>query len=132
MNYICTKRFKALAIDGNVNIAPGTELICEDNMIKRKTKRICLATSENGHAYFMCNDDGNGLARGELIEAIKTALTDDPNKWEKIVNDPKCQSYRREGHDVWLWNHAFYNASIETLTYIKNLVVEEESNDEGK
>ncbi len=126
MKYICTKRFNALAIDGNVNIAPGTELICENNMIKRKTKRICLATSENAHTYFMRNDDGNGLLRGELIEAIKTTLADDPTKYEKIYKDPICQAYKKDGHDVWLWNHAFYNTSIETLTYIKNLVVEEE------
>lgn len=132
MNYICVKRFKGVAIDGNVDVAVGTELTCENKIIKRKTKKICVSTSDNAHTYFMRNDDGNGSFRGALIDAILTTLATDPTKYEKLYNDPICQAYKKDGHDVWIWNHAFFNTTIETLTYIKNLVMEEEDHDEGK
>lgn len=132
MDYICIKRFKGLAIDGNVDIAVGTDLTCENKIIKRKTKKICVSTSDNAHTYFMRNDDGYGTLRGELIDAINMALTTDPTKYEKIYKDPICQAYKKDGHDMWIWNHAFFNTTVETLTYIKNLVVEEENHDESK
>lgn len=34
-----------------------------------------------------------------------------------------CLKYKRKDHeDFWLWNHDFYNASIEDLEYIKSLI----------
>lgn len=34
-----------------------------------------------------------------------------------------CQKYKKAGHeDYWLWNHDFYNADIEDLKYIANLI----------
>lgn len=132
MDYICVKRFKGLAIDGNVDVAVGTELTCENKIIKRKTKKICVSTSDNAHTYFMRNDDGNGTLRGALIDAILTTLVADPSKYEKLYKDPICQAYKKDRHDVWIWNHAFFNTTVETLAYIKDLVMEEEDHDESK
>lgn len=42
---------------------------------------------------------------------------------EKVVNDSICQRYRRqECDDTWLWNHDFYNADVDVLRYIANLI----------
>ena len=128
MNYITYKRFIGKGIDGDFDIPIGAECICEEHMIKYNSRSICLNTSENAHKYFMRNDDEQGMLRGELIEYIITtlALTDDKHdaRWEKIFKDPICQAYKRSEHkDYWVWNHAFYNASIDTLTYIKNLII---------
>lgn len=124
MEYIVYKRFKTKAICGDVNIPAQTDIdkigayLCHDG------KALCVATSENAHTYFMRNDDGNGMERGDLIDHIKKALRKDTSKWEKVWNDEVCQKYRRTEHaDHWLWNHDFYNASIDDLQYICGLVL---------
>lgn len=129
MQYIAIKEFNNIGIDGNFNISIGEELTCENRMIKYKNKTVCMCTSENAHTYFMRDDDGKGIQRGELIEYITTTLALNDKKhderWEAIINDPTCQAYKRPEHsDVWLWNHAFYNTTIEALTYIKSLIEE--------
>ncbi|MBR6640660.1 MAG: isoaspartyl peptidase, partial [Clostridia bacterium] len=45
------------------------------------------------------------------------------SRWIKIWNTSSMQKYRRAEHeDVWLWNHDFYNASIEELEKIYTLI----------
>lgn len=126
MKYICTKHFIGPAIDGDVDINIGAELVCEDRILYHDSKKICISTSENAHIYFMRNDDGNGRIRGELISTIKNSLSKNPDRWDKIYADPICQAYRIPNHNVWLWNHAFYNTSIYTLAHIKSLVDKDE------
>lgn len=58
---------------------------------------------------------------------IQTALekkdTKHDERCEKVANDSICQRYRRqECDDTWLWNHDFYNADIDVLRYIANLI----------
>lgn len=123
MNYIVYKRFKTKAICGDVNIPALTEIEQIGSYLFHQEKALCVVTSENAHTYFMRNDDGNGIERGELIESIKKALQKDKSKWEKVWEDEVCQKYRRTEHtDHWLWNHAFYNADIDDLQYIYELI----------
>ena len=123
MQYICYKNFNNTSISGNINIPIGSILTCENRILIYNEKQVCINTSENAHKYFMRNDDGQGLLRGQLIDNITHTLQENKDKWDIIENDPICQAYRRpEYEDHWLWNHAFYNTSIETLTYISNLI----------
>ena len=130
MEYIAYKRFNEMSMSGLVDIPVGAKLTCENSIIKYNGADICANTSENAHTYFMRNDDGHGMERGNIINAIFDLLkrpdTDDSDiydrRWEKVINDPKCQAFSRAGHDTWIWNHAFYNTTIEILSYIYNLI----------
>lgn len=127
MEYIVHTRFKGTAICGNINIPAMT--ICQerDNVIMWEEKCICFATSQNGHDHFTRNDDGHGMLRGKLIKSIQKTLAvrddDYQKRWDKIWNSHRCQKYKRDDHvDMWLWNHAFFNAPIEDLRYIAKLI----------
>ena len=127
MEYITHKRFKQKALCGNINIPATT--ICElvNNVITYRDQAICLVTSENSHKYFARNDDGHGLLRGKLTQSITKCLekkdTNYQNRWNKVWQDAVCQKYRRQEHnDWWLWSHEFFNASIEDLKHIANII----------
>jgi len=127
MQYITHKRFKDNAICGQVNI-PALS-VCEKNgnTIYFDGKPVCFVTSENAHQYFARNDDNQGVERGKLTQEIQRRLTKRDNtyqsRWDKIWSDPICQKYKRKEHDdFWLWNHEFFNANIEDLKYIAELI----------
>lgn len=127
MKYIVHKRFKEKAICGNVNIPALTECEERDQIIYYNGQPLCVITSENAHEFFAINEDNNGLARGKLISNIVSLLrkkdNNQQNRWDKIWDDKLCQKYQRVEHpDHWLWNHDFYNASIDDLTHIWNLI----------
>ena len=131
MQYITHKRFKDKAICGDVNIPALT--ICEEHngMIYYNNKPLCLITSENAHLHFSINEDNNGIRRGELTNKINTILrrkdSQHQDRWDRIWEDPLCQKYKRPEHqDHWLWNHEFYNANINDLEYILNLIQKKE------
>lgn len=130
MKYIVHTRFKAKAICGEVNLPALTEVNLKDNMLYYQDKQLCVITSENAHKYFARNDDNNGMERGRLTQLIKSILEKNDEKhqdrWDKIWEDELCQKYKRiEYADYWLWNTAFFNAPIEDLRYIYNLIKEE-------
>lgn len=127
MKYIVHKRFKGKAICGEVNLPATT--VCEeaDGGIFCDGRLICLAVSENAHQFFARDDDGAGMLRGRLTQAIQRTLSKrDANyqdRWDKVWDDPTCQPYKRIEHaDFWLWNHEFFNADIDTLRHIARLV----------
>lgn len=127
MEYINHKRFKQKAICGDLNLPAMTVFKKVGNMITYEGKPVCLETSQNAHDYFARNDDGQGLFRGKLTTAIMHKLTkrdsEYQNRWDKIWEDINCQKYKRAEHaDYWLWNHEFFNAPIEDLVYIANLI----------
>lgn len=125
MEYIVYKRFKTKAICGEVNIPAMSAVKMLDGIMFYNEKPLCIATSENAHTYFMRNDDGNGMERGEVIESIKDKLRTNAEKWDIVQADTLCQKYKRKEHaDHWLWNHDFYNADIEDLRYINSLVAD--------
>lgn len=127
MQYITHKRFKDNAICGQVNI-PALS-VCEKNgnTIYFDGKPVCFVTSENAHQYFARNDDGQGVERGKLTQEIQRRLAkrdgDYQARWDKVWEDKTCQKYKREEYDdFWLWNHEFFNANIEDLRYIAELI----------
>lgn len=129
--YITIKRFEGHAICGDINLPEGTELKVVRNFILCDNGPICTTASQTAYDYFAQNDDGNGLKRGELTQDIlkrlrKLKATDSryAHVWDKIWNDSICLKYKRAEHDDhWLWNYDFYNAEIEDLEYIRNLVM---------
>lgn len=127
MQYIVHRRFKGDAICGAVNLPAMTQCENIEGIITLNGKPLCAAISENAHQYFARNDDGNGMMRGNLTQRIikRLARRDDAyqDRWDKVWADKLCQKYKRKEHsDHWLWNHAFFKASIEDLQYIANLV----------
>lgn len=123
MQYIVHTRFKAKAICGDVNLPAMTECELRGSMLMLDGKPLCMIRSENAHKHFARNDDGNGMRRGALTAAIIKALRNDDKGWDKVLEDTLCQKYKRPEHpDNWLWSHEFYNASIEDLEHIAELV----------
>jgi hypothetical protein len=68
------------------------------------------------------------MERYKLIANISDKITsEEEEERQKLLDimsaDSVCVQYRRsDAADVWLWNHAFYNASIDDLTHIAKLV----------
>lgn len=127
MQYIVHKRFKDRVIFGQANFPALT--ICEESngLILYEGNPVCAISSENAHQYFARNDDGNGMLRGQLTQAIQKHLAkrDDNHqtRWDKVWEDEKCQQYKRKEYtDYWLWNHEFFNAEIDDLKYIAELI----------
>ncbi len=131
MKYIAHRRFKKDAIRGPVNIPAMTELECEDGIIIYRNGIVCYEDCETSHQFFTRNDDGCGMERGRLTQAIMKTLAqtngrDDKEhqeRWDRVWNDPACRPYKRADDDeYWLWNHDFFNADIEVLRHIAELV----------
>lgn len=127
MKYIVHKRFKDKAICGDVNFPALTECECDGTIIKHSGNPICFVGSENAHQFFAVNEDGMGMERGRLAQAIQKTLAkrDDhyQERWDKVWDDEICQPYKRADYDdYWLWNHDFFNADIDVLRHIAKLV----------
>lgn len=110
-----------------LNIPYGTEIQSVVGYLIYNNQPICSDHSQNAYDYFARNDDCNGLERGKLIQKIKKVLSKKDSeyqtRWDKIWDDEICLKYKRiEYSDYWLWNHDFYNAEIEDLQYIANLL----------
>lgn len=125
--YVTIKRTRFKSISGDINLPYNTEVELIDNFLSLDGKKLCLITSSNAHTFFAINKDGRGQERGKLRSDIINTLTnrDDnyQNRWDKIWSDELCAKYKRHEHkDYWLWNHDFYEAPIEDLEYIFNLI----------
>ena len=129
--YIVTKKFLGSAICGDIMLPFGMNLTTAGNYILCPNGPVCAATSQTAYDYFAQNDDGNGARRGWLTQDILHRLRK-LNKhrersniiWGKIWEDPRCLKFKRPEHaDHWLWNYDFYNAEIDDLEYIRNLVM---------
>lgn len=123
MEYVCFRRFKDNAICGKVNIPKGSLLYIDNGYLIYNGDTICSNTSQNCYEYFARNNDGNGIVRGELTQKIIKVLAKRDNnyqkRWDKIWSDMSLLKFKRkEFDDYWLWNHEFYNASINDLEYI--------------
>lgn len=127
MDYIAIKRAKFHSLSGNVNIPYGTKIDCVDGILSIEGKPLCADHSQNAYEFFARDDDGNGLLRGKLTQAIQKALAkqdkDHQARWDKVWADQICQKYKRSEHtDYWLWNHDFFNAEVADLRHIANLI----------
>lgn len=127
MKYIVHKRFKGKTLCGDMNISATTVLENVGGVIAYGDKPLCFDTSENAHQFFARDDDGNGMLRGRLTQAIQKQLAKRDKhyqeRWDKVWDDPICQPYKRiDFEDYWLWNHEFFNAEIDVLQHIAKLV----------
>lgn len=127
MKYIVHKRFRDKAICGDVNLPAMTVCECDGAVIKYNGKPICSARSENAHQYFAIDEDGMGMVRGKLTQAIQKTLAKRDNeyqqRWDKVWDDEVCKPYKRKDYDdYWLWGHDFFNADINVLRHIAKLV----------
>lgn len=127
MKYIAHRRFKRKAICGQVNIPAMTELESDGNIIIYNNGILCYEDCEDAHQFFARNDDGRGMERGKLTQAIMKRLSKRDehyqDRWDMVWDDPACQPYKRNDYDDhWLWNHAFFNADIDVLQHIAKLV----------
>lgn len=127
MEYVCFRRFKGNAICGEVNIPKASLLYIDNDYLIYNADVICTNSSQNCYEYFSRNDDGNGIKRGELTQKIIKKLAKRDSKyqerWDKIWSDMSLLKFKRkEFDDYWLWNHEFYNASINDLEYIYNKI----------
>lgn len=125
--YITIKRAKFNSISGMVNIPYSTNIDCADNLLSINGKPLCGSHSQNAYDYFARNDDGNGLLRGKLTQAIRKTLAKRDAayqmRWDKVWGDTICQKYKHEEYsDYWLWNHDFYSANIYDLQHIAKLI----------
>ena len=127
MKYIVHKRFKGRAVCGDVNLPAMTLCECDGTIISHEGQALCFVKSENAHQFFAIDEDGMGMVRGRLTQAIQKTLAkrdiNHQSRWDKVWEDVICQQYKREDYDdFWLWNHDFFNADIDVLRHIAKLV----------
>ena len=128
MQYTTIKRFKRESISGHLNLPYGTPLEKrDDGILYHDGKPVCVARSFASHEHFCRDDDGNGAARGKLSHAIIKKLggfhREETPEWEAVWSDKTAEKYRRKDHqDFWLWDDAFYNAPLEDLNHIAEIV----------
>jgi len=127
--YIARKKVCFQGECGPVNIPFGTELTAKDGTIYDTDGRpLCSSDSKQALDVFCQNDDGQGLERGALVEAIKTRLAEGEGwmRRNKLLDviwvDDLCQTYRRFDVPPWVWKPDFYNAPLKDLCHIANLI----------
>ena len=127
VRYIVKKRMREAGISGRVNLPYGTEVEAVDGLIIHQGAAVCAVTSRNAHLYFARDDDGQGRERGALTLAITSTLEkrdkDHQARWDRVWEDETAQKYRRKDHeDHFLWGHAFFEAPVEDLRHIADLI----------
>lgn len=125
--YIVKKRMRLEGIGGRVNLPYGTRLEAVDGVIIQKGAAVCAVTSRNAHLHLARDDDGQGRERGALTLAITSTLEkrdkDHQARWDRVWEDETAQKYRRQDHeDHFLWGHAFFEAPVEDLRHIADLI----------
>lgn len=125
--YIVKKRMRVEGIGGRVNLPYGTRLEAVDGLIIHQGAAVCAVTSRNAHLYFARDDDGQGRERGALTLAITSTLEkrdkDHQARWDRVWEDETAQKYRRQDReDHFLWGHAFFEAPVEDLRHIADLI----------
>lgn len=127
MRYVCHRRARFESISGRVNIPYGAALERQGDFLYYQGRQLCAAGSQRAHEHFKRDDDGQGLRRGALTEAIcKTLERRDAghqDRWDRVWADKLCGKYRHPDHeDHFLWGNAFFEAPIADLNYIAALV----------
>lgn len=148
MKYICCNAFNGLAIDGRLSIPEGAELTLENGVLSFDGRKICYPSSANAYAHFSRDDDGHGLERFALIQAINARVAElraerddriraeapnheedeDPVEWMSEIPDKAEEFFESMVGSPFLdifpdgsrrWNKGFYDATINELKRIK-------------
>lgn len=125
--YIVRRRARFLSICGPVNLPYGTEVSSDGAFLTVNGEKLCSITSQNAYDFFSRNDDGNGLERGKLVQDIRSTLerrdAKYQSRWDRLWADEGANKLRRTDHeDYWLWSYAFYNADVNELRRICQLL----------
>ena len=133
MLYIAIKRYKRpkRGERKSINIPYGSNLEEHNGNLYYCGVEVCSDHAAVMREYFTRNDDGRGLERGKLSQAIVRTLQIKPGetreehdrRWAVCWNDALCMRYRKQAQaDMFLWDISFFNAPIEDLSYIAALV----------
>lgn len=133
MQYIAIKRYRRPARGERkaVNIPYGSTLEERDGNLYYRGIEVCSDHAAVMREFFRRNDDGRGLERGKLSQAIVKRMQMKPGetreafnrRWDVCWNDGLCMRYRKQAQaDHFLWDISFFNAPIEDLKYIAALV----------
>lgn len=106
-----------------------------DHFVDDEGRWMCLVHSQKAFDCLVGDDDRYGIERGALIEEIDQMFAWDIS--EEIIrkrllalwNDETALLYNRGGtidDTPWLWNEDFYQANMEDLRYIHDLLKEAE------
>ena len=125
--YIVRRRARFLAICGPVNLPYGTEVSSDGAFLTVNGEKLCSITSQNAYDFFSRNDDGFGKERGKLVHDIMCTLerrdAKYQSRWDRLWADEGANKLRRTEHeDYWLWSFAFYNADVNELRRICQLL----------
>lgn len=125
--YIVRRRARFRSGGRDVNLPYGTGAELQDGWICCQGQRLCRPGSQNALDYFSWDGDGNGRERGMLVNNILYLLEKRDKeylaRWSRVWDSPVCGKYRRMEHaDHWLWASGFYNATVEDLRQIADLV----------
>ena len=127
VRYIVKKRMREAGISGRADVYKRQRLEAVDGVIIHKGAAVCAVTSRNAHLHLARDDDGQGRERGALTLAITSTLEkrdkDHQARWDRVWEDETAQKYRRQDHeDHFLWGHAFFEAPVEDLRHIADLI----------
>lgn len=139
MEYIICKKHGSLS--------RGTKLHKIGNWICKGHEPLFYATSQTCYDFAMPNDDGKGLQRFDLKEAINATLKANAEKWEDEVHkalmnleddslenqqaiiasipDPNADFFARldpKYRNNGIWSVNFHTATLEELQQIKSLL----------
>lgn len=126
-NYLARKRARFEGICGHVNIPYGNRPDCSGRFYYVERSTGLWDTSQNAYDYFtqtMMAGERNG-ANWFLPFLLLLERRDKryQGRWDKVWADARCQQYKRPDHDDhWIWNFEFYNAPVEDLKHIFNLI----------
>lgn len=125
--YIVKQRARIDTITGPVNLPYGTTVEAVEDYLIHQRRQLCTVASRKAHLYFARDDDGKGRERGALTLAITSTLEkrdkDHQARWDRVWEDETAQKYRRQDHeDHFLWGHAFFEAPVEDLRHIADLI----------
>ena len=76
MTYICYKNFKNTKVGDRVSEQNGW--LTKDGVI------LCFWRSQNAKDHFFKDDDGNGLAKAEILSSIRTEIEELPERHVRL------------------------------------------------
>lgn len=128
--YIVISDFNKSSICGQVHLPYGTICYAYDGFLYCSMGKLCAITSQNAYDYFSQDDDGNGLIRGKIVKKILDIIQKSKSDniknaaiWNAIINDTTCRKYKRtDFNDFWIWNYEFYNANLQDLEHIMEVI----------
>lgn len=129
MEYICHRRYRSKGASGEwFNIRRGTKLGTVGNFIAVGSKAVCVVKSEAAYMYFARNDDGRGIERGELTNAIAYSPQfpheeDGGYRFSEKQREVICTEYPqflRDDVDTIIFNYDFFNAEVEELKEMRH------------